>query len=90
MARVANCKYVFLDHISIIVSSQENGDERKALDEVMTKLRTLVEETGISLFVVTHLKRVDDGHENGAEISLNHLRGTAGIAQLSDFVVGGR
>jgi len=88
MAMVAGCRYIFLDHISIIVSSQENGDERKALDEIMTKLRTLVQETGICLFVVTHLKRVDDGHENGGEISLNHLRGSAGIAQLSDFVIG--
>lgn len=88
MAMVAGCKYIFLDHISIIVSSQENGDERKALDEIMTKLRTLVQQTDICLFLVTHLKRTEEGHENGGEISMNHLRGSAGIGQLSDFVVG--
>lgn len=88
MAMVAGCKYVFLDHVSMVVSSQENGDERKALDEIMTRLRMLVQETNICLFVVTHLKRIEAGHENGAEISLNHLRGSAGIAQLSDMVIG--
>ena len=50
MAKGLNCKYVFLDHVSIVVSAQENGDERKALDEIMTKLRTIVQETGIALF----------------------------------------
>lgn len=87
MAKVANCKFVFLDHISIVVSSQENGDERKAIDEIMTKLRTLVEETGITVFLVTHLKRTDNAHEEGGQVSLNHLRGSAGIAQLSDAVI---
>ena len=56
MAKAMDCNYIFIDHISIIVSAQSNGDERKSIDEIMTKLRTLVEETGISLFCVSHLK----------------------------------
>jgi twinkle protein len=89
MAKVMDCKYIFLDHISIIVSSQANGDERKAIDEIMTKLRTLVQETGICLFVVSHLKRPDKkAHEEGAVTSLAQLRGSASIAQLSDIVLG--
>lgn len=90
MAKGLNCGYVFLDHISIIVSGGTEADERKAIDAVMTKLRTLVEETGIALFVVSHLKRVstgDKGHEDGAEVSLSQLRGSGGIAQLSDMVL---
>lgn len=87
MAKVADCKYVFLDHISILVSSQENGDERRAIDETMTKLRTMVEQTGIVVFLVTHLKRVQGSHEEGEQISLNHLRGSGGIAQISDSVI---
>jgi len=55
-----------------VVSAQENGDERKALDEIMTKLRTIVQETGIALFVVSHLKRPESkGHEEGAATSLS-------------------
>ena len=49
----------------------------------------LVEETGICLFVVSHLKRPENkGHEEGANTSLSQLRGSASIAQLSDMVIG--
>lgn len=89
MAKALDCRYVFLDHITIVVSSQENPDERKALDEIMTKLRMLVQESGIALFVVSHLKRPEGkGHEEGAATSLAQLRGSASIAQLSDMVLG--
>ena len=89
MAKGLDCKYIFVDHVSIIVSAQESGDERKAIDEIMTKLRMLVQETGISLFVVSHLKRPSDkGHEEGAATSLAQLRGSGSIAQLSDIVIG--
>ena len=89
MAKGLDCKYIFVDHVSIIVSAQESGDERKAIDEIMTKLRMLVQETGISLFVVSHLKRPSDkGHEEGAVTTLAQLRGSGSIAQLSDIVIG--
>ena len=89
MAKALECKYIILDHITMIVSSQANGDERKALDEVMTKLRMLVEETGCAVFAVSHLKRPDSkGHEEGAVVSLSQLRGSGAIAQLSDIVLG--
>jgi twinkle protein len=89
MAKGLNCGYVFLDHISIIVSGGDVGDERKALDAIMTRLRMLVQETGISLICVSHLKRPNDrGHEEGASTSLAQLRGSGAIAQLSDIVIG--
>ena len=89
LAKVVGCDYIFVDHISIIVSAQSNGDERKAIDEIMTKLRMLVQETGVSLVVVSHLKRPDSkGHEEGAATSLAQLRGSGSIAQLSDMVLG--
>ena len=55
----------------------------------MTKLRQLVEETGIGLLLVSHLRRPtgDLGHENGKEVTLSHLRGSASIAHLSDSVI---
>ena len=89
-AKAADCKYVFLDHISMVVSAQSNGDERKSIDELMTKLRMLVQETGICLIAVSHLKRPESkgGHEEGAATSLSQLRGSGSIAQLSDIVIG--
>jgi twinkle protein len=90
MAKALDCKWIFLDHLSILVSGQEdNGDERKSIDILMTKLRSLVEETGIALILVSHLRRPagDRGHEDGREVSLSHLRGSASIAHLSDSVI---
>lgn len=90
MARSLDVEYVVLDHISIVISGNGDGDERRMIDNVMTKLRALVEETGIGLILVSHLKRPSDGrgHEEGASTSLAHLRGSASIAQLSDMVIG--
>ena len=89
LAKGLDCKYIIIDHVSIIVSDQSHGDERKALDEIMTRLRTLVQETGIAMIVVSHLRRPDGkGHEEGAATSLSQLRGSASIGQLSDMVIG--
>lgn len=85
-----DCKWVVLDHLSIVVSAMEDGgDERKTIDSIMTRLRQLVEETGAGLILVSHLRRVqgDKGHEEGHEVSLAHLRGSQSIAQLSDAVI---
>ena len=48
-----------------------------------------MEETGIGLLLVSHLRRPsgDRGHEDGREVSLSHLRGSASIAHLSDSVL---
>jgi twinkle protein len=55
----------------------------------MHRLRTLVEETGAGIILVSHLRRIDGnkGHENGIETGLSHLRGSQSIAQLSDCVL---
>ena len=89
LAKGLDCKYIIIDHVSIIVSDQSHGDERRALDEIMTRLRTLVQETGVAMMVVSHLRRPDGkGHEEGAATSLSQLRGSASIGQLSDMVIG--
>ena len=46
MAKGLDCKWIILDHLSIVVSDQDNGDERKAIDSIMTNLRKIVQETG--------------------------------------------
>jgi len=89
MAKALDCKWIILDHLSIVVSAQDNGDERKAIDAIMTKLRSLVQELGVGLFLVSHLKRTQGkAHEDGGQISLSELRGSQAIAQLSDMVIG--
>jgi twinkle protein len=56
----------------------------------MTKLRSLVEETGCGMHVVSHLKRPtgDRGFEDGHKINVNSLRGSGSIGQLADIVLG--
>lgn len=89
LAKGCDCKWIILDHLSIVVSGLEVQDERRAIDEAMTRLRTLVQETGVGLILVSHLRRPsgDKGHEQGGEVSLNQLRGSHAIAQLSDAVI---
>ena len=89
MAKACDCRVIFLDHLSIVISGQDNGDERKAIDNMMTRLRTLVQELEITLICVSHLKRPqgNQGHEDGGSVSLSQLRGSGAIAQLSDAVI---
>ena len=81
---------VILDHISMVVSGADlDADERRLLDVAMTNLRSLTQETGLTIHNVSHLKRGNGTpHEEGGAVSLQHLRGTQAIGQLSDAVIG--
>jgi Replicative DNA helicase len=68
------CKYIVLDHLSILVSDQ-SGDERKQLDEISTKLKTLTMELDLSVIAVIHTNRQ------------GQIRGTAGVEQLANIVL---
>ena len=83
------CKWVVVDHLHMLVSASAEGDERRTIDSIMTRLRSIVEETGAGVILVSHLRRIDGnkGHENGIEVNLSHLRGSQSIAQLSDCVL---
>jgi twinkle protein len=68
------CKYIILDHLSIVVSDQ-SGDERKQLDEISTKLKMLCVELNIAVLAVIHQNRQ------------GQIRGTAGVEQLANIVL---
>jgi twinkle protein len=89
MAMGCDCRWIIVDHLHMLVLSTPESDERRAIDNIMHRLRTLVEETGCGMILVSHLRRVDGnkGHENGIETGLSHLRGSQSIAQLSDCVI---
>jgi len=89
MAIGCDCRWIVVDHLHMLVLSTPENDERRAIDNIMHRLRTLVEETGCGMILVSHLRRVDGnrGHENGIETGLSHLRGSQSIAQLSDCVI---
>lgn len=68
------CRYIILDHLSIIVSDQ-SGDERKQLDEISTKLKMLAMELNICIIAVIHLNRQGS------------IRGSAVPEQLANIVI---
>lgn len=68
------CRYIVVDHLSIIVSNQE-GDERKQLDEISTKLKTLTMNLDISCICVIHINRQ------------GQVRGSAGPEQVANIVM---
>ena len=90
LVRSCGVGLVIIDHISIMISGMEGGDERRLIDNLMTKLRSLAEELNIGMLIVSHLRKPSDGrgHEDGRKITLNDVRGSGSISQLSDFVIG--
>ena len=89
---VENCKYILLDHLSMVISGSDVKDERKEIDVVMTELAAFCAANDVGIIVVVHLNRqgsavnAPKGKEDEpfwASISLNHLRGSGGLEQLS-------
>ena len=85
------CDFVIFDHISIAVSGMDDGmDERKTIDKLMTQLRSLVEETGAGMIVISHLKKTSGDNksfEEGGIISLDDLRGSGSLKQIPDEIL---
>jgi twinkle protein len=64
LAGACECKAIFFDHISIVVSGLEDEDERKKLDYLSTKLKMLAQELDFTLFLVSHVN--DNGQTRGS------------------------
>jgi twinkle protein len=75
LAGACDCKFIFLDHISMVVSGLQGDDERKALDYLSTRLAMMVEELGFTLFMISHVN--DEGQ----------TRGSRNIAKVADLRV---
>jgi twinkle protein len=72
---VSGCKFVFLDHITMLVTGFEDEDERKKLDYISTKLAMMTRELNFTLFLISHVN--DDGK----------TRGSRNIAKVADLIV---
>lgn len=86
------CDFVIFDHVSIAVSGLDEAsmNERKAIDVLMTQLRSLIEETGAGIVVVSHLRKVDTKavpFEQGGTIALDDLRGSGSLKQIPDTIL---
>lgn len=72
---VCHCKYIFLDHITMLVTGYEGDDERKKLDYLSTRLAMMTRELNFTLFLVSHVN--DDGK----------TRGSRNISKVADLIV---
>jgi twinkle protein len=55
LVAACGCKFIFLDHISMVVSGMATDDERKALDYLITRLGMMVHELDFCLVLVSHV-----------------------------------
>ena len=88
-AKGLDCKWIFLDHLSIVVSEfADEGNERERIDSLMTKLKNLTQELNIWIGVIVHLRKTANGRsfEEGAVPTLDDLRGSGSLKQLSNSV----
>lgn len=75
LAGACDCRYIFLDHITMVVTGLAGEDERRALDHISTKAAMMVEELDFSLFMISH---VNDGGQT---------RGSRNIGKVADMRV---
>src|SRR5690606_26455017 len=75
MAGSCGCRYIFLAHITMVVTGLQGDDERRALDYISTRLAMMVEELDFTLFCISHEN--DDGL----------TRGSRNISKVSDLWV---
>ena len=89
MVKGLDCKIIWLDHLSILVSDLgQEGDERRAIDSIMHNLKSLTVELGCFIGLVVHLNNnTQTPFEEGGTITINNLRGSGGIKQLSNSVI---
>ena len=84
------CRVFALDHLSIVISeTADEGDERRRIDAVMTKLAKIAKELDIVIFLVVHLRKAQQGKsfEEGYVPTSDDLRGSGSIKQLSWDVI---
>lgn len=83
--------FILFDHVSMVVSgSKASEDERRLIDSIETKLRSLIQETGVGVIQVAHIRK-GKGDSNdpaeGGRVTAADIRGSGSIAQISDFVI---
>ncbi len=69
-----NCRYILLDHLSMVVSGLAGEEERKALDYLSTRLEMMVQELNFALIFVSHVN--DHGQTRGSRYigKICHIR----------------
>lgn len=85
------CKYLFIDHITILVSEGAEGlTGLEAVDKVMNNLLKIAKTHGVWIGLISHLRKSDKAgksFEQGNMPSLDDIRGSGSIKQISMDVI---
>jgi twinkle protein len=86
------CEYLFIDHITILVSEGSEGKEgNEAIDLIMNHLLRLVNKYPVWIGLISHLRKAPTGgksFEEGRMPSIDDIRGSGSIKQVSHSVIG--
>ena len=84
---VMGAKYLFIDHITILVSEGAEGLEgNAAIDKVMNDLLSIAKRHNVWIGLVSHLRKtttVGTSFEDGKLASLDDVKGSGSIKQIS-------
>jgi len=91
MAISLGIKNILLDHITLMISSDETIDnEVKSTDIIMKKLRSLAEECDINIDIISHIRKRQGGQKStygGSQITMEELRGSGSLYQVANNVL---
>ncbi len=91
MAVSLGVKNILLDHITLMISSDETIDnEVKSTDVIMKQLRSLAEECNINIDIISHIRKRGGGQKStygGAQITMEELRGSGSLYQVANSVI---
>lgn len=99
MHLVEGCRYIILDHLSMVISGSAIDNERKELDIVMTELAAFSAANDVCIIVVSHINRsnakefvaprgLEEGESYWVRVTKESLRGSASLEQLSFIIIG--
>lgn len=98
MHLVEGCRYIVVDHLSLLISGSVVENERKELDLVMTELAAFCAANDVCIVAVSHINRSASGEwkpPKGEEdkpfwvrVTKESMRGSSSLEQLSWIILG--
>jgi twinkle protein len=92
MALADKCDIIILDNLTMIMGGRSGKDSLSYIDSLILEIESLVKRTGVSLFVVVHLRKSgagskDKAYEQGRVITLDDIRSSGYISIVSHNVI---
>lgn len=90
LSKARDCKVIILDHITMVAEGSDENTTAK-LNRLMSELKKIAVEEGLVVLAACHLRKSANAtktHEEGGHVSLDDLKSSSSIKQLSDIVIG--